>query len=194
MDSSSPQGFTVQKAGIISKAGDTDAAAHATALMAWLSERGIECLANAIEADLDILIILGGDGTLLRIAETAARLSIPVIGINLGNLGFLTELTKDESTDTCRHPCRHSQYGTSLAALNTAKSGSSWSAPRYALNDVVISKNAVDRLFYLATGADGHHITTYRADGLVFSTPTGSTAYNLSAGGPWYTRIWPLSW
>jgi NAD+ kinase len=100
MDSSSPQGFTVQKAGIISKAGDTDAAAHATALMAWLSERGIECLANAIEADLDILIILGGDGTLLRIAETAARLSIPVIGINLGNLGFLTELTKDESTDT----------------------------------------------------------------------------------------------
>jgi NAD kinase len=120
MDSSSPQGFTVQKAGIISKAGDTDAAAHATALMAWLSERGIECLANAIEADLDILIILGGDGTLLRIAETAARLSIPVIGINLGNLGFLTELTKDESTETLgRHPCRHSQYGTSLAALYT---------------------------------------------------------------------------
>ncbi|MBL0382436.1 MAG: NAD(+)/NADH kinase [Desulfofustis sp. PB-SRB1] len=82
------------------------------------------------------------------------------------------------------------------------KSGSSWSSPRYALNDVVISKNAVDRLFYLATGADGHHITPYRADGLVFSTPTGSTAYNLSAGGPlvhpdlgcpsWVTPICPF--
>ncbi|MBL0382437.1 MAG: NAD(+)/NADH kinase [Desulfofustis sp. PB-SRB1] len=99
----------------------TDAAAHATP--DGLAVRaGIQCLANAIEADLDILIILGGDGTLLRIAETAARLSIPVIGINLGNLGFLTELTKDESTrHPGRHPCRHSQYGTSLAALNQAQ-------------------------------------------------------------------------
>jgi NAD+ kinase len=185
MDSLSPQGFTVKKAGIISKAGDTDAAAHATTLMAWLSERGIQCLANAIEADLDILIILGGDGTLLRIAETAARLSIPVIGINLGNLGFLTELTKDESTDTLAAILAGTANMEHRSLLSTRlKSGSSWSSPRYALNDVVISKNAVDRLFYLATGADGHHITTYRADGLVFSTPTGSTAYNLSAGGP----------
>ena len=115
----------------------------------------------------------------------AAHYSIPVIGINLGNLGFLTELTKDESNAALDDILSGSVTMEKRQMLKARRiRGDSKSNYSFALNEVVINKHTLDQLLLLSTSADGHLITTYKADGLIFSTPTGSTAYNLSAGGP----------
>ena len=175
----------VLKAGIITKKDDSDARLYAQQLITWLSTRGIDTSLDQIFPDLDILIILGGDGTLLHVAETAARYSIPVIGINLGSLGFLTELTESEGIRALQSIIENSVSMDNRLMLKTRLiTPNSQRGYRYALNDVVISKNAADRLLDLRTKADDDEITTYKADGLIVSTPTGSTAYSLSAGGP----------
>ncbi len=177
--------FQVRSVGIIVKKDNREAADYAQRLQAWLAERSIATTMNALIPDLDLVIILGGDGTLLHVAETAARYEIPVIGINLGNLGFLTELTEKETEPALRRII-NGTVTMELRSMLKARliSNAETSDYRYALNDVVISKNAADRLLYLATKADEDYITTYKADGLILSTPTGSTAYSLSAGGP----------
>ena len=177
--------FKVSKAGIITKIDDPEAVAYGRELINWLEARKVATELNRIVPDLDILIILGGDGTLLHVAEQAAHFSIPVIGINLGNLGFLTELTKDESTAALDDILSGSVTMEKRQMLKARRiRGDSKSNYCFALNEVVINKHTLDQLLLLSTSADGHLITTYKADGLIFSTPTGSTAYNLSAGGP----------
>ena len=177
--------FKVKRAGIITKIDDPEAVRYGQKLMSWLEERNIETELNRIIPGLDILIILGGDGTLLHVAEEAAHYSIPVIGINLGNLGFLTELTKDESKAALEEILSGSVTMEKRQMLKARRiRGNNKSNYFFALNDVVINKNTLDQLLLLSTSADGNYITTYKADGLIFSTPTGSTAYNLSAGGP----------
>ena len=178
-------GFSVRTAGIITKKGDQPAANYADMLGQWLKGKGIAISLNHIAPDMDILIILGGDGTLLHIAAEAARYSIPVIGINLGHLGFLTELTKDETEEALERIISGSLVVENRLMLKAGlvKNGVS-QGYRYALNDVVINKNSLDRVLHLSARADEEFITTYKADGLIISTPTGSTAYNLSAGGP----------
>jgi len=177
--------FTVNKAGIITKIDDPDAVAYAKTLKNWLEERNIKTELNQIIPDLDILIILGGDGTLLHVAEKSAHYSIPVIGINLGNLGFLTELTEDESMAALEEILSGSVTMEKRQMLKARRiRGEEKSEYIFALNDVVINKNTLDQLLLLSTSANGNHLNTYKADGLIFSTPTGSTAYNLSAGGP----------
>ncbi len=177
--------LAIRSAGLITKKDDNRPDEYAAMLAHWLQERGIGVSLNTIVPDLDIIIVLGGDGTLLHIAETAARYSIPVLGINMGNLGFLTELTENETFRalekilTCDVTIENR-----LMLRARLLSEEQQTAYRYALNDVVITKNVLDRLLNLRTVADGQYITTYRADGLIFSSPTGSTAYNLSAGGP----------
>lgn len=177
--------FTIRLAGIITKKSDDHAAEFAEDLQGWLEKRNVKVDLNTIHPEQNILVVLGGDGTLLRIAEKAARHSIPVIGINLGHLGFLTELTRDEAKETLASilsgPVNVENRLMLKAKLVDHEKRTTLG---YALNDVVITKNANDRLLSLSTTADEMLITTYRADGLVFSTPTGSTAYNLSAGGP----------
>jgi NAD+ kinase len=175
----------VRQAGLITKKDDQRPDEYAAMLAGWLQQRGISVTLNSIVPDLDMIIVLGGDGTLLHIAEDAARHSIPVLGINMGNLGFLTELTEDE---TCMALDRilTSEVTIENRLMLRARlvSNQHKTVYRYALNDVVITKNVLDRLLNLSTTANDEFITTYRADGLIFSTPTGSTAYNLSAGGP----------
>ena len=177
--------FTVNHAGIITKKNDTAVMKYADKLETWLSGQGVFSSRDSISPDLDILIILGGDGTLLHVAETAARYSIPVLGINLGNLGFLTELTESETEpallEILTGPVTVENRLMLKARLINGDGAKNF---RFALNDVVINKNALDRLLNLSTKADNDYITTYKADGLIFSTPTGSTAYSLSAGGP----------
>lgn len=177
--------LAIRNAGLITKKDDDRPDKYAVMLAHWLRERGISVTHNDITADLDIIIVLGGDGTLLHIAETAARYSIPVLGINMGNLGFLTELTESE-TFLALEKILESEVTIENRLMLRARmlSEEKQTAYRYALNDVVITKNVLDRLLNLRTVADGQYITTYRADGLIFSSPTGSTAYNLSAGGP----------
>lgn len=175
----------VRQAGIITKPDDPEAAEYAGRLCEWLTQKGIATTLDDIKPDLDILIVLGGDGTLLHIAERAALHAIPVVGINLGYLGFLTEFTAIEAEKALEKifsgpvTIENRQMLQARLIRDGLTNGS-----RYALNDVVINKNAEDRLLNLATRANNETITTYKADGLVFSSPTGSTAYNLSAGGP----------
>ena len=177
--------FKVSKAGIITKIDDPEAVAYGRELTNRLEARKVATELNRIVPDLDILIILGGDGTLLHVAEQAAHYSIPVIGINLGNLGFLTELTREESNTALDDILSGSVTMEKRQMLKARRiRGDSKSNYSFALNEVVINKHTLDQLLLLSTSADGHLITTYKADGLIFSTPTGSTAYNLSAGGP----------
>lgn len=177
--------LSIRSVGLITKKDDSRPDEYAATLSGWLQAKGIRVLFNDIEATLDIIIVLGGDGTLLHIAETAARHSIPVLGINMGNLGFLTELTEGE-TYQALEKILTSEITVENRLMLRARllTDEQQTAYRYALNDVVIAKNVLDRLLNLRTTADGQYITTYRADGLIFSSPTGSTAYNLSAGGP----------
>ncbi len=178
--------FSVRSAGIITKNDDAPSSAFGDELTDWLKQKGVKVDLNIIHPNLDIIVVLGGDGTLLRIAEQAARHSIPVIGINLGHLGFLTELTCQEAKEALDKILSGSvtvENRMMLKALLTQEDDEKQTL-RYALNDVVINKNAQDRILHLSTKANREFITTYKADGLIFSTPTGSTAYNLSAGGP----------
>jgi len=177
--------FSLKHAGIVSKKSHPPAAELAQSIAKRLEPQGITVSFNEFAEDIDVLIVLGGDGTLLHVADQAARHAIPVLGINMGNLGFLTERTEQEAftavdelisgTVTIEN---RMMLKASLAKQN--KKGSS----RYALNEVVISKQTFDPVLQLSTWANQEYITTYKADGLIFSTPTGSTAYNLSAGGP----------
>ena len=175
----------VRKAGIITKKDDDRSYEYGATLTRWMKNKGISVFVNDIVPDLDMLIVLGGDGTLLHIAEKAARYSIPVLGINLGHLGFLTELTESETFHAIERIIDHEVTIENRLMLKARLlSEDRVTSYRYALNDVVLNKNALDRLLNLATTADKEYITTYKADGLIFSSPTGSTAYNLSAGGP----------
>jgi NAD+ kinase len=180
--------FQVRRAGIIIKKNHPPADIFSKKLKAWLDDKNIPVTINEIPPELDILIIAGGDGTLLHVAEQAARYSIPVIGINLGNLGFLTELTEREAFPALEGIINGSVSVENRMMLKTRIirdiRGLQPTEYRYALNEVVISKGTLDRVMQLSTRANQDFITTYKADGLIFSTPTGSTAYNLSAGGP----------
>lgn len=172
---------------IVTKIDDSNAQQYALKLTQWLKTKNIAAMMETISPELDLIIVLGGDGTLLHIAELAARHAIPVLGINLGNLGFLTEFREDETYVALEKILSGKvtiEKRLMLKARLIAPQEGEKNESRYALNDVVISKNVSDRLLHLSTRAEHEHITTYRADGLIFSSPTGSTAYNLSAGGP----------
>jgi NAD+ kinase len=139
-------------------------------------------------AKTDCLVVLGGDGTLLGSARKAAPSGIPVLGVNMGNLGFLTEVDVPDLTESLEKLIRGEYVIEERMMLDAGvyRNGTLvWQSP--ALNDTVISKGAFARLIYLETLVDEEYVTTYPADGLIVATPTGSTAYSLSAGGPLVT-------
>lgn len=175
----------IKKVGIILRKGSDEPKAIAAELQGWFAERSIETVIDAVLPDLDLLVILGGDGTLLHVADQASQFAIPVVGINLGDLGFLTEVAKEERYHALSAILAGGFTIEKRMMLKVRLVGSEGTTDwHYALNDVVISKGNLDSLLQLSTWADHEYITTYRADGLIFSTPTGATAYNLSAGGP----------
>ena len=191
----------MKKIGIIAK-DIPRAAAAVRKLEKWLSARGRKvvldertaaavgargCRPQELPALVDMIIVLGGDGTLLSAARlvAAAKRNVPIFGVNLGSLGFMAEVSLDEL---------YASLGQALAGkLETAermmltagviRNGKSVSEYTV-LNDAVISKGAFARLVSLEVSVDGGFLTAIRADGLILSTPTGSTAYSLSAGGP----------
>ncbi len=139
---------------------------------------------------IDLLIVLGGDGTLLHGTSLVADAGVPVLGINLGRLGFLAPFDPNDAREVVT-----SAIGGELAieermrlrvALHRGDqhTGGPGLVERFALNDTVISQGSVSRLVELATTLDGFGVTNYLADGMIICTPTGSTAYNLAAGGP----------
>ena len=175
----------IRKVGIICKKDSPPALGMSRELLPWLDERGIAAQVDIIADDMDLLIILGGDGTLLHVADQASRLQVPVVGVNLGDLGFLTEVAVSERYEVLEGILAGQMVVEERMMLKARiHRGGETTGWRYALNDVVVSKGSADQLAQLSTWADQAYITTYRADGLIFSTPTGSTAYNLSAGGP----------
>ncbi len=175
----------IKHVGIIKKSGLEEAGRLGVELANWFAERSVTTVFDSISEEMDLVVILGGDGTLLHVAEQAACYQIPVVGINLGSLGFLTEVAIKERYIILETLLRGSAAIEDRmmlkARIHSDGKKSDW---RFALNDVVVSRGILERLVRLVTWADREYITTYKADGLIFSTPTGSTAYNLSSGGP----------
>ncbi len=137
-------------------------------------------------ASLDALLTLGGDGTLLRGARVISPHLVPILGINLGHLGFLTCANVDQLEDALTRFAHH-DYRTETRMVLEARVVDRLGAERLrwiAMNDVVLHKGGFARVVGLRVAANGEPIATYAADGIVLSTPTGSTAYSLSAGGP----------
>jgi len=177
----------VRYAGIITRRDSPDVQEVGRQLAAWYEQRSIKADIDRIDPEMDILTILGGDGTLLHVADQASRHGIPVLGINLGDLGFLTEVAAGEmypALEAILAGQIHIEERMMLRAKILDKNGKPAGEPCFSLNEVVIVKGSTEPLMRLGCWADEEYITTYRADGLIISTPTGSTAYNLSAGGP----------
>jgi len=197
-----------QRIGIVAKAGSRDALDTANELAEWLRRRGLAATLDetslrgrgkvgeppSVPAETyDLVVVLGGDGTLLAAARTLLP-GIPILGVNLGNLGFLTEINRGELYPAMVEVLegRFSIEERSLFEVELRRQGGSRSSFRV-LNDAVITKSALARIIELTLQVDGHLIARFRADGLIISTPTGSTAYNLSAGGPIVNPLLPVA-
>ncbi len=199
----------MQRVGIVAKTGLERAASHLAEIASWLDAREIRpvfdpdtaALAKSAGAtvrydiaapdelprQVEMIVVLGGDGTLLgtagRIAQ--AKSDIPILGVNFGSLGFLTEVTLPEmfsSLDTAVNGTAQVEERMMLHVL--VDSGGRRLVDRIALNDVVVTQGALSRIIELSVSVDGEFMMRVKADGLIIASPTGTTAYNLSAGGP----------
>jgi len=133
----------------------------------------------------DMLIVLGGDGTMIATARLVGGRGTPVLGVNLGSLGYLTEFSVEDTLPALDRVVRGDYEIEKRTMLDwrVLRDGDQVGAAS-ALNDVVVNKSALARIIDIDCSVGSHYVTTYRADGLIVATPTGSTAYNLSAGGP----------
>ena len=188
-----------RKIAVVAKRVSQEALETAVELSHWLRRRklGVALDETILEAHpelqeeafdrsevYDLVVVLGGDGTLLSVARNLAD-SIPILGVNMGNLGFLTEIPRSELYPSLMKFLAGDYGVDERALLEVTLKRSSGEEVRYrVLNDAVINKSALARIIELVVTVDGRRVATYRSDGLIISTPTGSTAYNLAAGGP----------
>jgi len=136
--------------------------------------------------DTDLILSIGGDGTILRAAQAVVPVQTPITGINLGKLGFMTELSADEAKNKLPALLAGEGWIDERAMLEAELSPTDQEPPRifYALNDVVVARGAIARVVYVEASIDNELLTTYKADGVIVATATGSTGYSLAAGGP----------
>jgi NAD+ kinase len=190
----------IRRVGICVKPGQPELADLLRALEKWLLERGIEPLPDPdsgrsteapgtprpqIAERADLVVVLGGDGTLLAVARAIGDRDVPILGVNLGTLGFLAEIARGELFAALESVLAERFRIEERMRLEVrVETGGVATSRALALNDAVISNTALSRMVHLETRADGAEVTTYHADGLIVATPTGSTAYSLSAGGP----------
>jgi NAD+ kinase len=192
---------SVRTVGIFAKPNSADAVKLVPELLRWLAERGVNArLDNEtahyagmlvgldrqhVPEGCDLAIVLGGDGTLLSAARAVGGRGIPLLAVNLGGLGFLTSITTDDLFPELERTLDGTPKLTRRKMLRVSLVRDGATVAEYqALNDVVIAKSSIARIVDLETWADGSFVCAYKADGLIISTPTGSTAYSLSAGGP----------
>jgi NAD+ kinase len=192
----------INTVGICSKPNSAPAAGVAPQLVSWLRERGIGIHADketagyaggAVEGmprgevpeGCDLIVVLGGDGTLLSAARAIGKREIPLFPVNLGGLGFLTAITVGELFPELERAFRgeHRIAKRKLLSIEVLRDGETI-AGYEALNDAVLAKSSIARIIDLDTYVDDQFVCAYKADGLIIATPTGSTAYSLSAGGP----------
>ena len=200
--------MAIRSIGIISKPRKEELAVLLPELLAWLKHRGIQALIDretassldaaarsAIDVPIlerselpqrsDLILVLGGDGTLLAAARNVESHNVPILAVNLGSLGFLTAVTVGELYDSLelvlngKHQidCRKMLQVQVIRAGNVA-------GTYQALNDAVLNKAAIARILDFEAYVDGRFLTLFKGDGVIISTPTGSTAYSLAAGGP----------
>jgi len=191
----------INRIGIVAKPNKPEAVSLAQELIGWLGRRKIqvyveESIAPAIKSSIgcprqemsqwvDLLIVLGGDGTLLSAVRHLEGEKVPILGVNLGGLGFLTEITLEELYPVLERTLEGKIETEKRMKLSATVVRQGEKVGEYAvLNDVVISKSVLARIINLRHSIDGAYVTTYRGDGVIVSTPTGSTAYSLAAGGP----------
>ncbi|MFC1992562.1 NAD(+)/NADH kinase [Chloroflexota bacterium] len=155
---------------------------------AWLCSAWEGEKVRAQVSGTDLIVTVGGDGTILRAAQAIVPRQIPITGINLGKLGFMTELSADEARAELSALLEGKGWADERAMieveLSPADQKQGAAQTFYALNDVVVARGAIARVVYIEAGIDGEPLTTYKADGVIIATATGSTAYSLAAGGP----------
>ena len=139
--------------------------------------------AGALARAVDLLLVFGGDGTILRAAHDIAGSATPILGVNIGGLGFLTAVPSDHLAQALKYIWKGEYTIQSRALIEVGGVTRGKKILETALNDIVVSRGAVSRLISLDVSVDGEAITRYRCDGLIISSPTGSTAYSLAAGG-----------
>jgi NAD+ kinase len=178
-----------KRVGVVHKVTSAEASETALYVAQFLENKGIGVITDEgeIGRSADLVVVLGGDGTLIHAAGLLAGRPVPILGVNMGSLGFMTEVPQSElyqalelvvagrATISARMKLRVHLHrgGTSERALDAE-----------VLNDVVIAKSALSRMVELDTRCSGNYVATYKADGIIVATPTGSTAYALAANGP----------
>jgi NAD+ kinase len=185
----------VKRVGFVVHPARREASDAADELERWLGERDVqvrrsegahtadEAAALAFAEGLDLVVAVGGDGTFLRAAHLASRGDVPVLGVKVGHLGFLTEVEPDDAPALLERVLAGKARIEERLAVQ-AESDSGAFEPQWALNEVIVEKSARHRLIGLAVEVDDTYVTTFSADGVIVATPTGSTAYSFSAGGP----------
>ncbi len=189
------QAITIRRIAILGAQNLPDAEEESIAIAAFLNDRGIETQHGFLydeaiyqrvkQGDFDILIVLGGDGTMLRAGHLSGPSGVPILGINMGKFGFLTEIAQDQWQEFLQRMIG-GDYWLEKRMMLCAEQ---WRADTLlgkwdVLNEVVVSRGQIIRPVHVTAHVDGRFLTTYVADALIAATPTGSTAYALAAGGP----------
>jgi NAD+ kinase len=192
---------SIKCVGVIVKPHADEAWETACEISGWLKERGIELVGKSLSDDevcrvptlpdeefiakTDLIVVLGGDGTMIAAARFLSNSEVPVLGVNYGSLGYLTDFRIEELFPALEAVLAGSYKLDHRVTLNVQlrRDGENLSENRV-LNDVVINKAALARIIEIKVELDERYVNSFRADGLIVATPTGSTAYNLSAGGP----------
>jgi NAD+ kinase len=185
----------LKRVGLVVHPGRPAAKAAAAGLERWLGEHEVEVrrwdgtrtedelTARAFAEGLDLVASIGGDGTFLRAAHLASRGDVPVLGVKVGRVGFLTEVEPDEAPAVLARVLEGTARLEERLAVLAESAGSAF-GPQWALNEMIVEKRARHRLIRLAVFVGDSYVTTFSADGVIVATPTGSTAYSFSAGGP----------
>jgi NAD+ kinase len=178
--------MNVHSVAIVTKPKQVDVARVAAELTDWFRRKNIIASLDArAVATADLAVVVGGDGTLLAAARLLGNRQVPIVAINYGSLGFLTEVTLDEMYPALDRVLAGQFVTEERMMVDVKVSRATKQHAEYrALNDVVINKGTLSRMIELEARVDNQYVSRFRADGLIVSTPTGSTAYNLSAGGP----------